>query len=220
MDIKVEGITPAILKAALAAAGAGRRHVLAQMLKAAPAPRGALSAHAPRIGRLAIPTDKIGLVIGPGGRTARAITEATGAEVQVEQDGALTLKGPTEASIEAAAAWIEGMVTDPAAGRVYRRARVVDIKPFGAFVEVAPRREGLLHVSEWDVGRTEDVGAVCKAGDLVDVMVLEVGKADGRLKLSRKAVLVADAADAAAAAAAAAAAVEPLLGPPTPRGGG
>jgi polyribonucleotide nucleotidyltransferase len=192
MDIKVEGITLAIMAEALKAAGAGRRHILARMGECAPPPSGSLSLHAPRISSLTIPVDKIGALIGPGGRTARAIQDATGVELQVEQDGEVVLKGPSDEALAAAAAMVVGLTSDPEVGAVYRGARVVTVAPFGAFVEIMPKREGLLHVSEWDVGRTANIADVVKEGDLVDVMLVEVQEGSGKLKLSRRALLVAD----------------------------
>lgn len=192
MDIKVEGITLPIMESALQAAGAGRRHILGEMAKCSPAPRGGLSKFAPRIRSLMIPVEKIGAVIGSGGRTARAIQEVTGVEIQIEQNGEVFLKGPSDEALVAAEESVRALAFDPECGRVYRNARVVQVAPFGAFVEVAPKRDGLLHVSEWDVTRTASIADVVKEGDLVDVMVLEVAEGSGKIKLSRKAVLVLD----------------------------
>jgi len=192
MDIKVEGITLGIMEQALEQASAGRKHILEQMRNCSPAPRNALSAYAPRIKSIMVPVEKIGAVIGSGGRTARGIEESTGVEIQVEQTGEVWLKGPSDEALMAAQAVIEGLVLDPEAGQVYRGARVVQVAPFGAFVEIAPKREGLLHVSEWDVARTASIAEVVKEGDLVDVMVLEVAAGSGKIKLSRKAVLKLD----------------------------
>lgn len=192
MDIKVEGITLPIMESALQAAGAGRRHILGEMAKCSPPPRGGLSQFAPRIRTLMIPVEKIGAVIGSGGRTARAIQEVTGVEIQIEQTGEVFLKGPSDEALVAAEESVRALAFDPEVGRVYRCARVVQVAPFGAFVEVAPKRDGLLHVSEWDVSRTASIADVVKEGDLVDVMVLEVAEGSGKIKLSRKAVLFLD----------------------------
>ena len=192
MDIKVEGITLPIMESALQAAGEGRRHILGEMAKCSPPPRGALSAFAPRIRSMKIPVEKIGAVIGSGGRTARAIQESTGVEIQIEQDGEVFLKGPSDEALVAAEESVRALAFDPETGRVYRGARVVQVAPFGAFVEVAPKRDGLLHVSEWDVTRTASIADVVKEGDLVDVMVMEVAEGTGKIKLSRKAVLILD----------------------------
>lgn len=220
MDIKVEGITLEILAKALEKAGAARRVVLERMRACAPAPRGELSPHAPRIRAMAVPVDKIGTLIGPGGRTARAIQSSTGVEVKVEPDGRVTLLGPDEAAVAQAFAMVEGLTSDPEVGRIYRASKVTGVAPFGAFVEVLPRREGLLHVSEWDVGRTESIADVAKEGDLVDVMVVEVQDGSGKIKLSRKAVLLADGKgqEAKQAKAPAGAEVKAAVAPSTPTG--
>jgi polyribonucleotide nucleotidyltransferase len=193
MDIKVEGITLDIMRSALEAAGKGRRHILGEMARCDPAPAGELSHYAPRIRTIMIPVEKIGAVIGSGGRVARSIQEATGVEINIEQTGECFLKGPTDAALKAAEAAVRALAFDPLPGQVYRQARVVQVAPFGAFVEVAPKRDGLLHISEWDVGRTANIADVVKEGDRVDVMVLEVAEGTGKIKLSRKAMLLADA---------------------------
>ncbi|PSC72537.1 putative polyribonucleotide nucleotidyltransferase chloroplastic [Micractinium conductrix] len=192
MDIKVEGITLEIMQKALQAAAAGRRHILGEMRKCAPEPRGQLSPYAPRIRQLQLPLDKIGVAIGPGGRTIKLIQETTGVEVQIDgESGAVTLKGDTEEACAAAQQLIESTVADPEVGKIYRGCRVTQVMPFGAFVEVLPKREGLLHVSEWGAGRVQSISEVVKEGDSVDVMVMELQDA-AKFKLSRRAVLVAD----------------------------
>ena len=192
MDIKVEGITLAIMEKALEAAGKGRRHILKEMANCSPPPRNGLSAFAPRIRTMMIPVEKIGAVIGSGGRVARAIQDATGVEIQIEQGGEVFLKGPSDEALKLAEQAVRGLAFDPEVGSVYRQARVVQVAPFGAFVEVAPKRDGLLHVSEWDFVRTASIADVVKEGDLVDVMVLEVAEGSGKIKLSRKAVMKLD----------------------------
>ena len=192
MDIKVEGITLAIMEKALEAAGKGRRHILKEMANCSPPPRNDLSAFAPRIRTMMIPVEKIGAVIGSGGRVARAIQDATGVEIQIEQGGEVFLKGPSDEALKLAEQAVRGLAFDPEVGSVYRQARVVQVAPFGAFVEVAPKRDGLLHVSEWDFVRTASIADVVKEGDLVDVMVLEVAEGSGKIKLSRKAVMKLD----------------------------
>lgn len=188
MDIKVEGITLSIIEAALAQASKARSHILQQMDKCTPPPRRQLSKYAPKIKTITIPVDKIGMVIGPGGRNIRNIEEQTGVVLQIEQDGSVLLKGPTDEAVEKASDIVTGMVLDPEVGRIYRNCRVVQVVPFGAFVEILPKKEGLLHISEWDVERTNAMADVVKEGDLVDVKLL-VQEANGKLKLSRKAVL-------------------------------
>ena len=175
---------------ALAQAKEGRKHILDEMRKCSPPPRTELSPYSPRIAFMSIPVDKIGMVIGAGGRTARAIQEETNVDLNVNQDGELQLKGPDDASLELAREVILNLITDPEPGRVYRNAKVVQVTNFGAFVELAPKKDGLLHVSEWDYGRTAAISDVVAVGDTVDVMVLEL--AGGKVKLSRKAVLELD----------------------------
>jgi polyribonucleotide nucleotidyltransferase len=175
MDIKVEGITLDIMAQALAAARHGLAHILREMSKCSPPPRAALSPYAPRIRQLTVPLDKVGLVIGPGGRTIKGIEEATGAEVSVESgSGEVTVKGDSEEACEAALAALDALLVDPEPGRIYRGARVVQVMPFGAFVEIAPKREGLLHVSEWGFSHVRSAPDVVKEGDRVDVMVTEL----------------------------------------------
>ena len=192
MDIKVEGITLEIMEKALLQAKEGRKHILSEMKKCHSYPKNELSPYAPRISFMSIPVDKIGTVIGPGGRTARLIQDATGVELNVEQDGELQLKGPNDESLKLAEDMVQNLVTDPEPGKIYRAAKVVQVAPFGAFVELAPKKDGLLHVSEWDFQRTSSIAEVVKEGDLVDVMVMEVASGTGKIKLSRKAVLEKD----------------------------
>ncbi|KAL4447781.1 hypothetical protein ABPG75_005000 [Micractinium tetrahymenae] len=192
MDIKVEGITLEIMQQALAAAGKGRRHILAEMAKCSPPPRGELSQYAPRIRTVQVPMEKVGMAIGPGGRTIKQIEEATGVDLQIDgNSGAATLKGDTQEALERAVAMLESIIADPEVGKIYRGCRVTQVMPFGTFVEVLPKREGLLHVSEWGYQHVRAVSEVVKEGDLVDVMVMEL-QDGGKFKLSRKAVLQAD----------------------------
>lgn len=192
MDIKVEGITLEIMAQALSQAKQGRKHILAEMQKCDPPPRKELSPYSPRISFMTIPVDKIGTVIGAGGRTARSIQDETGVELNFDQDGELQLKGPDDASLKLASEMVLNLITDPEPGRVYRNAKVVQVTSFGAFVEIAPKKDGLLHVSEWDFKRTASISDVVQEGDTVDVMVIEVSGSNGKIKLSRKAVLELD----------------------------
>lgn len=192
MDIKVEGITLEIMEQALAQAKEGRKHILAEMKQCSPPPRNILSPYSPRISFMTVPVDKIGAVIGSGGRTARGIQDETGVELDFDQDGALQLKGPSDEAIEQSKSIILNIITDPEPGMVYRNAKVVQVTSFGAFVEIAPKKDGLLHVSEWDFKRTASIADVVKEGDVVDVMVIEVSASNGKVKLSRKAVLELD----------------------------
>ena len=192
LSLPMIGITLEIMAEALAQAKEGRKHILGEMRKCTPPPRKELSPYSPRIAFMSIPVDKIGTVIGAGGRTARAIQEETGVDLNFDQDGELQLKGPNDAALELAREMVTNLITDPEPGRVYRNAKVVQVTNFGAFVELAPKKDGLLHVSEWDFTRTASIADVVEVGDLVDVMVLEVSGSNGKIKLSRKSVLELD----------------------------
>jgi polyribonucleotide nucleotidyltransferase len=210
MDIKVEGITLEILTQALAAAKVGRTHILERMAAASPAPRGDLSPLAPRVGRMRIDPAKSGMVIGAGGKNIRSICESTGAtDIQIDESGAVTIAAPSQAALDAALAIVRGTCVELEVGTIYRGVSVVSLTDFGAFIELAPGKTGLLHVSELALTRVDVVSSVIKPGDLVDVKLLEIN-ARGQLRLSRRAVLEADGGGASPAPAAApAAAVVP-----------
>ncbi|MGE3954251.1 MAG: polyribonucleotide nucleotidyltransferase [Parachlamydiales bacterium] len=186
MDIKVEGITPQIMRAALEQAKAGRRHILSKMLEACPAPRAEMVAHAPRIETIQIKPSKIGAVIGPGGSMIRSITEQTGVEVDIDDSGLISLAGPSAEKMEAALAMIASVTAEIEVGKVYR-GKVKAVKDFGAFVEVLPGKEGLCHISELAETRIDDIYAHIKEGETLDVKVLDINER-GQIKLSRKAV--------------------------------
>lgn len=189
LDIKVEGITLDIMKAALAAAKKGRTTVLQAMGGCDPPPRKCLSTYAPRIKKIGIPADKVGMVIGPGGKTIRSIEESTGAELDVDGDNCrVYVKAYSDTALNAAVKVIEDMTQEMEVGLVFKGAKVVGVVPFGAFVEIAPGRDGLVHVSEWEVGRVKDMTAVVKEGDLVDVQVIEIAD-NGKVKLSRRVLM-------------------------------
>ena len=174
MDIKCEGITAAILREALEAARVGRIHILHRMAAASPPPRAALAPNAPRIGRVRIDPSKAGMVIGPGGKGIRNICESTGAtDVQISDQGAVTVTAPTQAALEAALALVQGTTAELVVGSVYRRVRVTSLTDFGAFVEVMPGKTGLLHISELALTRVTRVSDEVKPGDVVDVQLLE-----------------------------------------------
>jgi len=205
LDIKVEGITLAVLEEALAAAKVGRRHILQRMAAASPAPRGSLAPQAPRVGRVTIDPSKAGMVIGSGGKNIKSICETTGAtDIQIDESGAVTIAAPSQAALDAALAIVSGMCTELEVGAIYREVPVVSLTDFGAFIEVAPGKTGLLHVSEMALRRVEVVADELKPGDKVDVKILEIN-GRGQLRLSRKAVMELDGGVA-----------EPLLPPPTP----
>lgn len=187
MDIKVEGITPAIMKEALAQAREGRLHILDKMLAACPKPRAGLSHHAPRIETLRVKSSKIATIIGPGGKQIRAIIEETGVEIDIDDSGLINISSANKEGIERAKAIIAGLTAEVEIGQTYS-GKVVSIKPFGLFVEILPGKEGLCHISEFSHERIEDLNTVTKPGDIVPVKVLDINER-GQLKLSRKATL-------------------------------
>ncbi len=187
MDIKIEGLDLAIMAEALEKARNGRLHILKEMKKALAAPRADLSPYAPRIVTVQIKPDKIGDVIGPKGKTVRGIQDATGAKISIEDSGVITIAGVGPETIEKARAMIAAITTEPEVGKVYE-GPVKSTTPFGAFVEILPGVEGLLHISELQHGRTEKTEDVVKAGDVVQVKLLSVDER-GRMKLARKALL-------------------------------
>ncbi|MGH7530371.1 MAG: polyribonucleotide nucleotidyltransferase [Gemmatimonadales bacterium] len=186
MDIKIERLDFTILTEALAKARTARLHILDIMAQAMPAPRSELSKYAPRIITLQIRPDKIGDVIGPKGKTIRGIQEQTGAEINVDDNGLVTIAGVGEAA-ERARDMVAGIVQEPEVGKVYEGI-VKSTTAFGAFVEIIPGVEGLLHISELQHGRTERTEDVVKKGDHLKVKLLEVDER-GRMRLSRKALL-------------------------------
>ena len=187
MDIKITGISQEIMKQALAQAHAGRIHILKEMLKALDRPRAEISQYAPKIDRIKIDPEKIGLVIGPGGKVIKGIQEETGAKIEIEDDGTVTIWGTSVASSQSAREQIEALTEEVAPGRTYTDCRVVAIKDFGCFVEVLPGQEGLVHVSELGTGFIEKVADVVSVGDRVTVKCIGVDN-QGRIKLSKKAV--------------------------------
>ena len=187
MDIKIAGLDLGILKDALAKARTGRLHILKQMTKALPGPREELSPYAPRIITIQIKPEKIGDVIGPKGKTVRGIQDATGARINIEDSGLITISAVGGDAGERARAMVAAITTEPEVGKVYE-GPVKSTTPFGAFVEILPGVEGLLHISELQHGRTEKTEDVVKKGDVVQVKLLEVDDR-GRMKLSRKALL-------------------------------
>ncbi|MDE2836310.1 MAG: polyribonucleotide nucleotidyltransferase [Chloroflexota bacterium] len=187
MDIKVSGITQEIFRQALAQAKEGRAFILNHMLGTLAEPRTELNPNAPRMTRVSIPVDKIGALIGPGGKTIRSIIEATGASVDVENDGVVTIGASDQAAAEHAIRMIEGLTKEVEVGERYA-GQVTRLMNFGAFVEILPGKEGLVHVSELDTKRVESVEAAVKVGDELEVMVVEIDRM-GRINLSRRAVL-------------------------------
>ncbi len=187
MDIKIEGLDMKILKSALAKAKTGRTHILKEMGKALKKPREDLSAYAPRILSIQIKPAKIGDLIGPKGKTIRGIQEQTGAKINVNDDGLVTISSVGGEGGERALEMVQALSAEPEVGTIYTGA-VKSTTAFGAFIEILPGVEGLLHISELQHARTEKTEDVVKKGDLVQVKLLEVDDR-GRMKLSRKALL-------------------------------
>jgi polyribonucleotide nucleotidyltransferase len=186
MDIKIQGITEEIMKVALAQAKQGRLHILGEMANALTAPRAELSDYAPRLITIKIHPDKIREVIGKGGSVIQAITKETGTQIDIQDDGTITIASVNAVAGQAAKARIEQITSDVEPGRIYE-GKVAKLMDFGAFVTIAPGKDGLVHVSQISNDRVEKVGDVLKEGDIVKVKVLEVDK-QGRIRLSMKAV--------------------------------
>lgn len=187
MDIKIEGITHEIMKLALAQAKEGRVHILKKMIEVCPKSNEQMSAHAPRIETLKIKPSKIAIVIGPGGKQIRSIIEETGVELDIDDDGTVSITSPDQASIEMAKSIIHGLTADVEVGQVYT-GRITSVVPFGVFVELIPGKEGLCHISEFDLTRIAEMRDVAKEGDVITVKVIDINDR-GQLKLSRKVLL-------------------------------
>ncbi len=187
MDIKIEGISLDLMRQVLAQARKGIDLILDKMAQTLPAPRPEISPYAPRIIFLKIEPDRIGLIIGPGGKTIRDIIERTGATIDIEDDGTVCIASADMAKAKAAAEIIQGMLEVPEVGKVYR-GTVKRIMEFGAFVEILPGREGLLHISQIEHQRIRKVEDHLQIGDEVEVKLLKVDT-QGKLDLSRKALL-------------------------------
>ncbi len=186
MDIKIDGITEEIMKVALSQAREGRLHILGEMAKVIDAPRQEMSTYAPRLFTMKIHPDKIRDVIGKGGVTIRAITEETGAIIDIRDDGTIVIASSNQSAADDARKRIEQITADVEPGRVYE-GKVVKLMDFGAFVNILPGRDGLVHVSQISHERVENVSDKLKEGDVVRVKVLEVDK-QGRIRLSMKAL--------------------------------
>ena len=190
MDIKIEGINREIMEQALRQAKDARTHILGEMDKVISKPREEMSDYAPRITTIKIPTDKIRDVIGKGGSTIRALSEATGATIDIDDDGTIKIASADLAAAEEARRRIEQITADVEAGSIYE-GKVVRLMDFGAFVNILPGRDGLVHISQISHERVNNVSDELSEGDMVKVKVLEVDK-QGRVRLSMKAVDDAD----------------------------
>jgi len=187
LDLKIDGIDEEIIRATLEQAREARRDILRQMLATLREPRRTISTFAPRLLQIHINPEKIGLLIGPGGKNIKGIQEMTGAKIDIEDDGTVYISHMESSGAEAARAKVEALTEEVRVGKIYE-GRVTSIKDFGAFIEILPGRDGLCHISELDdkyVGRVEDV---CKVGDILQVKVIAIDEHD-RVKLSRKVLL-------------------------------
>ena len=184
MDIKISGVTREIMTQALYQARDGRLHILGEMNRALEAPRTDVADSAPRIQTMKIKPDKIRDIIGPGGKMIRSIVEETGAKIDVEDDGTVRIASPDTDSLERAIAKIEMITTDAEIGQIYN-GLVKKVVDFGAFVEILPGREGLVHISQLAAGRVRQVTDVVNEGDQLLVKVLEIDR-QGKIRLSHK----------------------------------
>jgi polyribonucleotide nucleotidyltransferase len=187
MDIKVTGITTAIMREALQQARQGRLQIIAKMEETITTPRSSISAFAPRIITIKIPVDKIRDVIGPGGKMIRSIIDRTGVKIDVEDDGRVNVASADESSAQKAIAIIQELTATPELNKTYM-GKVQRITDFGAFVEIMPGTDGLLHVSEIANHRVKDVRDELKEGEQVMVKVINIDPS-GKIRLSRKALL-------------------------------
>jgi len=187
MDIKIAGLSRDILTRALEQARQGRIHILGKMMETLNQPRAELSKWAPRITTLKVKPDQIRLVIGPGGKTIKGIIDQTGVAIDVEDDGTVNIASSDPEAVKKALDIIKGLTAEPEVGTIYK-GTVTRIADFGAFIEVLPGTDGLLHVSEMAHTRVENVNDVMKEGDVVEVKVIEVGR-DGKIRLSRRELL-------------------------------
>jgi polyribonucleotide nucleotidyltransferase len=184
MDMKVHGLPVDILRQALTKAKPGRAHILAHMLTTMAAPRATLSPYAPRIEKIKINPDKIGAVIGKGGEVINKITAETGAEIDIKDDGLITVAASDTANIEKAINWIKSLTEEPEVGRIYE-GKVVSIKDFGAFINILPGIDGMVHISQLSNERVEKVEDVLHEGQIVKAKLVGIDER-GRLSLSLK----------------------------------
>jgi polyribonucleotide nucleotidyltransferase len=187
MDIKIQGMSLKLMQEALAQAREGRMHILGEMKKALDAPRADLSPYAPRIVTVQINPERIGDLIGPKGKIIRGIQEETGAEITVDDNGVVTIAAVGGEAMEKARARVLELTAEPVVGETYEGA-VKSTTAFGAFIEIMPGIEGLLHISEMQHGRTERTEDVVKKGDRVKVKLIERDDR-GKMRLSMKALL-------------------------------
>jgi polyribonucleotide nucleotidyltransferase len=188
MDIKVEGITPAIMRAALKQAKQGRIFILDKMLAVCPQAKTQMSIYAPRIETMKILPSKIAIVIGPGGKQIRSIIEETGVQIDIDDDGNVNIAATNPESIQKAKKIIHDLTAEVEIDHVYT-GPITSVVDFGVFIEVLPGKEGLCHISEFDTKRIGRMADHAKEGDMITVKVLDINDR-GQIKLSRKALLV------------------------------
>jgi polyribonucleotide nucleotidyltransferase len=184
MDMKVHGLPLDVLRQALTESKPGRAFILKHMLETLAAPREKLSKYAPRIEKIKINPDKIGAVIGKGGETINRITSETGAQIDIKDDGLITVAAIDSAAIEKALNWIRGLTEEPEVGTIYE-GKVVSIKDFGAFINIMPGIDGMVHISELSNERVEQVTDVLTEGQIVKARLIGIDDR-GRLSLSLK----------------------------------
>ncbi|MFN7036367.1 MAG: polyribonucleotide nucleotidyltransferase [Bellilinea sp.] len=187
MDIKIKGITAELMTQALEQARQARLFILDKMLEVIPAPRPQLKPHAPRITIIQIPVDKIGAIIGPGGKIIRAIQEETNTKIDIDDDGTVYIAATDGIGESSARERIESLIEIPQLGRIYT-GKVVRVTDFGAFVEILPNIDGMVHISQLDSERVASVQDVVDVGDEITVMVTGIDES-GKIRLSRQAVL-------------------------------
>lgn len=186
MDMKVHGLPVEVLEKALQASKPGRAHILKHMLETIDSPRSSLSKYAPRIEKIMINPEKIGAIIGKGGEVINKITSETGAQIDIKDDGLITVSAVDTSSIEKAMQWIKSLTEEPEVGRIYS-GKVVNIKDFGAFVNIMPGIDGMLHISELSDKRVENIEDILKLGQTLQVKLVGIDDR-GRLSLSIKGV--------------------------------
>jgi polyribonucleotide nucleotidyltransferase len=187
MDIKITGLTPQIMAEALAQAREARGEILDLIASVLPAPRADLSPFAPRLTTIKIDPEKIGAVIGPGGKVIRKIQEETGVKIDIDDDGTVFIASSDGTAAARARAIIEGLTETPKIGAIYT-GKVVRVTDFGAFIEILPGQDGMVHISQLASERVEKVEDVAKLGDELTVMVTNIDPG-GKIRLSRQAVL-------------------------------
>ncbi len=186
MDMKVHGLPVEILEKAIAQSHEGRMFILEHMLSVIPEPRAELSPYAPRIEKIMVEVDKIGTIIGKGGETINKITAETGAQVDIDDSGLVTVSGTEAGAIDRAVEWIKGLIEEPEVGKVYD-GTVAALKDFGAFVTILPGIDGMLHISQISDKRIDKIGDVLKEGQKVKVKLTAIDDR-GRLSLTMRGI--------------------------------